>query len=154
MLFDYLERFIVCLSPIIIAWFGYRANKNEKQTKKYLEAQKQTEEANKKVKEMEKADMDRHFSNIDSSISSISAQLRTMEDSIHEIKDLKTRIDNVIELSNINFEFCTSLSSVISSIGRSLANVDGIDEDRLNNVIEKNESIETELVKRVHKIIL
>ena len=34
----FLEIFQVimtCISPIIIAWFGYSANKNEKQTKKY-----------------------------------------------------------------------------------------------------------------------
>ena len=152
----FLEVFQVimtCISPIIIAWFGYSANKNEKQTKKYMEAQEQLKQANDKLKNKEKEELQEHFDKLDNSITTLTQQVKKLEKSISKISEIDKRIEGLVEMSNVNFEFCNSLSAVISSIGNALDSSDVIDSGTLQSDIAAHKVKAEALVNRAVKIV-
>lgn len=151
--FDYLERIIVCLSPIVIAWFGLRASRNEKQTKKYISAQEELRQANEKLKAKEKEELQAHFDKIDTSISSLADQVSKLETAIGKISEIDKVMTNLVTMSNVNFEFCTSLSAVISSIGNALDSSDAIVSGSLQTDLAEHQKRERELVNKVCKIV-
>lgn len=153
MFFEYFERIVLCLSPIIIAWYGYQSSKSEKQTKKYIESQEELKKANEKLKQKEKEEMQEHFDKIDSSITSLSKQVESLNKSIGKISEIDKRIDNLVKMSNVNFEFCTSLSAVISSIGNALDSSDAIESGTLRDDLTAHQNRERDLMNRVHKIV-
>lgn len=144
---------MTCLSPIIIAWFGYSASKNEKQTKKYMQSQEELKQANAKLKEKEKEELKTHFDKIDKSINSLTKQVQNLEQSISKISEIDKRIDGLVEMSNVNFEFCNSLSAVISSIGNALDSSDVIDSGTLQTDLATHRKKAEELVNRAVKIV-
>lgn len=153
---SFLEIFqiiMTCISPIIIAWFGYSANKNEKQTKKYMESQEQLKQANNKLKDKEKKELQAHFTKLDNSIASLTNQVKNLETSISKISEIDKRIEGLVEMSNVNFEFCNSLSSVISSIGNALDSSDMIDSGTLQKDIAAHKIKAEDLVNRAVKIV-
>lgn len=149
----YFEIIMTFLSGIIIAWFGYQANKNEKQTKKYLESQEELKQTQQKLKDKENEELQKHFDKLDNSISSLSVQVENLEKSMSKISEIDKRIDNLVEMSTVNFEFCTSLSAVISSIGNALDSSEVIDSGTLQNDIAIHKKKEQELVNKAVKIV-
>ena len=144
---------MTCVSPVIIAWFGYSANKNEKQTKKYMESQEALKKANTALKEKEKEELQAHLDKIDNSINSLTKQVQNLEKSISSISEINKRIDGLVEMSNVNFEFCNSLSAVISSIGNALDSSDVIDSGTLQTDLATHKKKAEELVNRAVKIV-
>lgn len=144
---------MTCISPIIIAWFGYSASKNEKQTKKYMESQEQLKQANDKLKDKEKKELQEHFNKLDNSITSLKNQVNKLEASISKISEIDKRIEGLVEMSNVNFEFCNSLSAVISSIGNALDSSDVINSETLQNDIATHKAKAEALVNRAVKIV-
>lgn len=142
-----------CISPIIIAWFGYCASKNEKQTKKYIESQEELKKANNKLKDKENEELQKHFTSIENSIQSLADQVSKLEKSINTISEIDRRLDGLVEMSNINFEFCTSLSSVISSIGNALDSSNVIDSGTLQIDIAAHKAKADALVNQAVKIV-
>ncbi len=151
--FDYLERFVVCISPIIIAWFGYRANKNEKQTKKYMEAQEELKKANEELKNKESEELQHHLNKLDKSINDLTTKVNRLDSSISSIGEIDTRLNNLVEMSNANFEFCSSLSTVISSIGNALDSSDVIESGNLKHDLAEHQKTERALISKVCRII-
>ena len=151
--FDLIDRFIVCCSPIIIAWFGFKASKNEKQTKRYMAVQEELRLANEKLKEKEKEELQEHFDKIDSSISSLATQVQKLEKSMNKISEIDKVMTNLVTMSNVNFEFCTSLSAVISSIGNALDSSDAIVSGSLQTDLAEHQKRERALVQKVCKIV-
>ena len=132
---------------------GYHSSKNEKQTRKYLESQEELKKANAKIKAKEKEEMQEHFDKLDNSINSLKNQVKQLEASINKISAIDKRIDGLVEMSNVNFEFCNSLSSVISSIGNALDSSDIIDSGTLQKDINAHKKKAEELVNRAVKIV-
>ena len=151
--FDYLERIVVCISPIVIAWFGYRASKNEKQTKKYIETQEELKRANDTLKKKEKDELQAHLDKLDESIGTLTLEINGLKKSINGISEIDKRLNNLVEMSNVNFEFCTSLSTVISSIGNALDSTDVIESGNLRNDLSDHQKKEHELIAKVCKIV-
>lgn len=152
-IFDYIVKAITCCSPIIIAWFGFVSARNEKQTKKYIESQESLKKANDKLKEKEKEELQAHFAKLEKSIGSLTTQVSNLEKSVGKISEIDKTINNLVEMSNINFEFCQSLSAVISSIGNALDSSDAIESGTLRNDLSEHQKRERNLVSKVCKIV-
>jgi len=151
--FTYFERFVICMSPIIIAWYGAQAKKNNDQQKKYMKAQQELKDANDLLKVKEKKELQDHFTKLDNNIASLTTQVKNLEKSISKISEIDKRIDSLVEMSNINFEFCTSLSAVISSIGNALDSSDAIESGTLQTDLAAHKQQELALIGRMCKIV-
>ena len=145
------EVVVTSLSPIIVAWFGVSANKNAKQTKKYMESQEALKVANAKIKEREQQDLQDQLSSLDAAIKQLTQQVSSIEKSISVIPEIDKRLDNLVKMSAINFEFCTSLSSTVSAIGTELDSKTEIDAADLK--LERHKQKEEELINRAVKIV-
>jgi TolA-binding protein len=152
--FNYFQAIVACVTPIIVAWFAYKAAKSEKQTKKYMEMQKEVETLNNSIKAKEKEEMKSQFENINSSISKLSQKMNEIEKRMQNFSNLDKKLENIIEISNSNFEFCSSLSSVITSIGNALDASDIIPTDQLRNDLRTHQENERKIINRVCKIVM
>ena len=151
--FDYFVRFMTCISPIVVGWFGIQANRNSKKQAEYIQAQEDLKAANEELKVKEKKELEEHFKKIDGSITKLTKQVAKLETSIGKISEIDKRINNLVEMSNINFEFCTSLSAVISSIGNALDSSDAIESGTLQADLAEHKKHETALLNRMCKIV-
>lgn len=152
-IFGYLEKFLTCASPIIVAWFAYRANRSEKQTKKYLEAQEALKTANNTLKERDDKEVQRQFQEITDLTGTILKKFDDVDAQLKNISILDKKIENLIEISNLNFEFCTSLSVIISSIGSALDKSNNFKDSDLSADLKQHRIREQEIVNKVCKII-
>lgn len=152
-LFDYFERLMICFTPIAVAWFGLRASKNEKQTKKYMESQQQLKEANDKLAAKEKEDLQKKLDSIGSSVEAMQKQIDGLEGKIASISIMDQKIGQLVGLTNINHEFSLSLSQLVLAIGDSLDSSVGINSGSLKTEIERHKNTERELSARTGKIL-
>ena len=150
---DAFQIIMTAITPIIVGWFGYAAAKNEKQTKKYIEAQEELKKANAVIKSKEMDEMQKHFDKLDKSISKLTKQVEVLEKSIDKVSEIDRRIDGLVTMSNVNFEFCNSLSSVITSIGNALDSSDVIDSNTLQQDLTNHKKKAEELVNKAVKIV-
>lgn len=149
----YFEKIITCCSPIVIAWFGVVSARNEKQTKDYIEAQEKAKKANDALKAKEQEELQAHFDKLDKSIGALRLQVDNLEASIGKLSEMDKRLNNLVEMSSINFEFCQSLSAVISSIGNALDSSDAIESGTLKNDLGNHLQTERSLSARMCKIV-
>ncbi len=149
----YFEKIVTCCSPIVIAWFGIVAARNEKQTKNYIEAQEKVKKANDALKAKEKEELQAHFDKLDKSIGALRDQVNNLEASIGKISEMDKRLNNLVEMSSINFEFCQSLSTVISSIGNALDSSDAIESGTLKKDLGTHLQTERSLASKMCKIV-
>ena len=84
--------------------------------------------------------------------------LESLRGEVREIKEAQTNskverdIASLVTMSNINFEYCQSLSKVIGSIGEALSNVPTVDSGTIDSALEKHKDEEQALVRRIYKI--
>ena len=151
--FEHLKDLITCVSPIIIALFAYWSSRNEKQTKEYLEIQKKHQDLLDEEAKKDRKSIDDHFNKIDERLCNVNSQVTKLNKSIEEIEDLSKKINGLVSLSNINFEFCTSLSHMISAIGTSLDSSAVIDSVNLKSELSEFNKKQSEYSSRAVKII-
>jgi len=147
--FDMFEKTMAIITPLFIAFLGYRSTVSEKRTKQYMEAQKELGELNLKIKETEQKELLSHLSDIDNSIIDVQSKIGKMEKQINEISNIKKSIEKVLIMSKENSEFCISLSNIISSIGSSLDSNTNMDTKELHDEIKKHSEERLKYIKSI-----
>ena len=153
---SFLEIFqviITCISPIVVAWFGYRATRNEKATSKYIKLQEENKAIADKLKQKEKEELQAHFKTLEDSIGSMQTQITSMNDSIKKITEIDRMLSKLVKLSNLNFDFCNSLAGTISAIGSALDTSDSIRSYLLQSEMQRHQEKTQEIVNDVCKIL-
>ena len=150
--FAFFERIAICLSPIIVGYFSLVASRNEKNTKKFIESQAKLQAAEKKIADQEKEELDAKFKTITDAVATISDKVGKIETKLEHLANMKVQVDNLMELSNANFEFCTSLSMVIKSIGNALDASEVISSEGIKEALNVHTSREYKLISDVCKI--
>lgn len=149
--FSIIQNFITVLTPIIVAWFGYKQVKSQKQTKEYQELQAKYEEEKEKLRKKEADDQKALFEEFRQSLESLQNEVRGLKEAQANSK-VEKDIASLVTMSNINFEYCQSLSKVIGSIGEALTDVPTVDSDTINTALEKHKDEEQALVRKIYKI--
>ena len=153
---DFLEIFqvvITCISPIVVAWFGLRATKNEKATAKYIKLQEDNKAMADQLKEKEKEELQAHFTKLEASIGSLQDQITSMNNSIKRITEIDRMLSKLVKLSNLNFDFCNSLAGTISFIGNALEMSDSFRSEHLQDDMVRHQDKTQEIVNEVCKIL-
>lgn len=152
-MFDYFERLMICLSPLAVAWLGVQSSRNEKQTKKYMESQQQLKEANDKLEAKNREEIQRKLDSLGSTMESMKQQIEGLESKVASLTIMDQKIERLVEMSNVNHEFCLSLSQLVSAIGNALDSSTGINSGNLPVEMQRHQNLERQLATRTGKII-
>lgn len=144
---------ITCLSPIIVAYFGYITTKQQKQTKEFIDLQTRYNNQNAEIKKQEAEAQKKSIEDIQQSVKDLQIQLNSLE-SKFDIKKINDRLEDIIDISQVNFEYSQSLSSVICAIGDCVdRTVDSDTAKKFNEELKAHQAREREFTKRiVHKV--
>lgn len=150
---EVITAIITCVSPIIVAYFGYITTKQQKQTKEFIDLQTRYNEQNAAIKRQEAEAQKKSIEGIQKSVKDLQSQMRNLE-SKFDIKKINDRLDDIIEISQVNFEYSQSLSSVICAIGDCIdSSVDSDTAAKFKNELKAHQSREREFASRiVHKV--
>lgn len=146
---DGIIALITCLSPIIVAYFGYITTRQHKQTKEFIELQTKYNQQNENLKKQETEEQKKAIAEIKRSVDKLQDQINKMD-----IEHINTQLKNIIQISHINFEYSQSLSQVICAIGDCIEN-SYIDEDLTNKFqqeLSRHQKDEKEFASRILKI--
>lgn len=148
-----LEGILTCITPVILAIIGLRQTKANKKVDDYAKAQSEIEGMRKAMDERQKKDLEQHFEKIENSITKLQAQVDEMHVTIETLSKLDRQISSLIELSNVNFEFCQSLSTIVSGIADALDSTDAINSADLKEQLAEHRKTEQALAGRIVKIV-
>lgn len=148
-----LEGILTCITPVILAIIGLRQTKANKKVDDYAKAQSEIEGMRKAMDERQKEDLEQHFKKIESSIDRLQTQVDEMRSTVETLSKLDRQISSLIELSNVNFEFCQSLSTIVSGIADALDSTDAINSADLKEQLAEHRKTEQALAGRIVKIV-
>ena len=117
------------VSSIIVAFFGWKISVSEKESKRNQELR----EAAAKKDEQERVD----------------------EGLSDEMSSTKTRMESLIEASNLNIRYSRSMSAVINSIGSALTHSSSLSENGISEIhtaISKHQEEEAQILTQIFKI--
>ena len=146
---DGIIALITCLSPIIVAYFGYMTTRQQKQTKEFIELQTKYNQQNENLKKQEIEEQKKAIAEIKSSVDKLQDQINKMD-----IEHINTQLGNIIQLSHINFEYSQSLSQVICAIGDCIENahIEEAPTARFQQELARHQKDEREFASRILKI--
>lgn len=146
---------ITCLSPIIVAYFGYISTKQQKQTKEFIDLQTKFNTMNEQNKKKEAEEQKKAIEGIQKSIGELQTQINTLKKSVDNLDGINTQLKDIMEISHINFEYSQSLSQVICAIGDCIdsASVDNDSANKFQSELDRHKNEEREYVNRILKIV-
>lgn len=140
------------VSSIIVAFFGWKISVSEKESKRNQELR----EAAAKKDEQERVDKENAVA---SKLSSIESSLQKLTDTVEGLSDemssTKTRMESLIEASNLNIRYSRSMSAVINSIGSALTHSSSLSEDGISEIhtaVSKHQDEEAQILTQIFKI--
>lgn len=154
MAFEIISSLITCISPIIVAYFGYIATKQQKQTKEFIDLQTKYNAQNETIKKQEAEAQKKLVTEIQDSVNKLREQVKTLEDKF-DIQRINDRLEDIIDISQVNFEYSQSLSSVICAIGDCVDNSvsDPTVANKFKNELNAHQAREREFTNRIlHKV--
>lgn len=150
--FSILERLIACLSPIFIAWCGWKITTSERKSKEYRELKEKYEIETEEKRQLER----RAHAEL---LKETAEKVETLSDEIAELRRgsdhsaIEKNLQALMSLSNTNFQYCRSLSRVVSSIGKALVSTGTLeDPTEVQLAIRQHEEDEQKLTDAIFKI--
>ena len=141
------------LTPIIVALIGLQGIRAEKETKKLVDAQKELNDAKDELKRKDEAEKNQQFTKLDQSIQALAVKVEQMDKTVEGLTKLDSQLKNLMTLSTATYEFTSSLSSVVQSIGNALENSDSINSGSLKEDLANHKKMEASIRSQVVKIL-
>lgn len=110
------ERLVMCLSPIICAWMSYRSSVSQKKTKEFMDLQAKYNEQTEQIRKSEAEAQKKAIADMHTDIDNLRTQVKELSDSL-SIASISERLQDLIQISKINFDYSTSMSQLISAVG-------------------------------------
>ena len=144
---------ITCLSPIIVAYFGYITTKQQKQTKEFIDLQTKFNSVNEENKRKEAEEQKKLIESIQKSVSDLQRQVGDMKNEMN-IDNINKQLENIIEISHVNFEYSQSLSQVICAIGDCIDSSTVSEESAkaFKTQLDEHQKNEREFTNRIFKV--
>lgn len=148
-----ITAFITCLSPIIVAYFGYITTRQQKQTKEFIELQTKYNQQNEQMKKQEMEEQQKAIKEIQASVAKLQEQFVALDKRMN-IDEINDRLNNILELSHINYEYSQSLSQVICAIGDCIESTHANDPhtNRVSREMERHQEEEKRISARIFKV--
>lgn len=148
-----LEGIIACITPIILAFIGLRQTKANKKVEEYTKLSKELAEMRDQEEQRQKKELDAHFKKIEDSFEDLKRDFSTISEQVEKLSKLDRQLSSLIELSQVNFEFCQSLSTIVSGIADALDSTDVINSADLKAQLAEHHKTEQALAGRILKIV-
>ncbi len=150
---DVLVKIIGCLSPIICAWIAYNSSVTTKKTKEYMELQAKYNKELEEKKDRETEEQRKAMDQMKKDIESLSQQVDNLAKSF-SMEDIHTKLEHLTTMSQLNFEYSQSLSSVICSIGDCIERADLNGTDEISKEMSEHRAREKEFANRLAKTVV
>lgn len=146
---------ITCLTPIFVAWGGWKVSLSQKESKRYHDLlDKYNKERDESEREKEKARIERE-KEMDAKITKLETMVTDLTNN-HESSDLEERVEKLYSMTTINHEYIQSVSNVMTAIGEGLVMSGTLKpetEKSIHDTIEKHRATEQELNQKIYKTI-
>ena len=133
-----IEKVLVAVTPIIVAYLTYRTNKKSKEDKEYRELREKYEEeirVNQEKKRQERdEELDKKFSGLKENLNKVQTELKEFD-----TKAITKQLDDLVEISEINLEYSQSLSKVVVTIGEAIRDSDIIESCDISDAIREHQ---------------
>lgn len=140
-----IERIFAIFSPIFIAWCGWKISVTDRQNKAYRELRQQYDESMEKQRKKEQQEQANAIASTAKKVDELTAEVTEIR-RIQENQNIAEDIHELTKLVNINFEYCQSLSDVVSTMGQTSNNKD------VQEAVAQHKKTEHDLVSRIYKI--
>ncbi len=148
-----LERIITCITPVILAVIGLRQTRANKKVEEFTRVSKELAEMRDKEDQRQKKELDEHFKKIEGSFDEFKKEFSGLSEKVESLSKLDRQLRGLIELSQVNFEFCQSLSTIVSGIADALDSTDQINSEGLKTQLADHHKTEQALAGRILKIV-
>lgn len=146
---------ITCLTPIFVAWGGWKVSLSQKESKRYhelLDKYNKERDDNEKAKEAAREEREQAM---DEKITKLEKMVADLANST-ESSDLEERVEKLYSLTTINHDYIQSVSNVMISIGEGLVLSGALKpetESSVHEAIDKHRATEKELQQKIYKIV-
>lgn len=148
-----LEGIITCVTPVILAIIGLRQTRANKKVEEYTKLNQELAEMRDKEEQRQKKELDEHFKKIEGSFDDFKQEFSSLSEKVEKLSKLDRQLSSLIELSQVNFEFCQSLSTIVSGIADALDSTDAINSEGLKSQLAEHHKTEQALAGRILKIV-
>lgn len=147
-----IEKVLVAVTPIIVAYLTYRTNKKSKEDKEYRELREKYEEeirVNQEKKRQERdEELDKKFSGLKEDLNKVQTELKEFD-----TKAITKQLDDLVEISEINLEYSQSLSKVVVTIGEAIRDSDIIESCDISDAIREHQDNERKITNKLYKVL-
>lgn len=150
-LFEIFEKIVMVLSPIIVAFFGWRSAVTSKQTREFIELEKKYKESEKERAEQEAKLQQEKITAISKQVESLQSTVQELSDSL-DLKPVYNQLDKITEISQVNYDYSLSLSQVICAIGKCIESNNLGSSDAVTKALEEHTKCEKAISQRMCKI--
>lgn len=150
---DNLIKIITCLSPIVCAWIAYNSSVTTKKTKEYMELQAKYNQELEEKKEREAEQQRQAMARMQKDIAALSDKVDNLAKEF-SMEDIHNKLEHLTTMSQLNFEYSQSLSSVICSIGDCLEHADIRGTEEIGKEMDEHRKREKEFANRLAKTVM
>lgn len=150
---DTLIKIITCISPILCAIIAWNSTTTTKKTKEYMELQSKYNKELEEKKARESKEQRDAMARMQQDIANVSKKVDELAQAF-SMEDLHDKLEHLTAMSQLNFEYSQSLSSVICSIGDCIERADMAKSDDISKEMAEHRKRESEFAKRLTKIVI
>ena len=151
-LIGYIEVLLTALSPIIAAFFAYKTAVTEKETKKYVELREKYEKEMQSKREAAEAAQSKAIADMQADVKQLRKEMADWQKTIN-MNDVDSKLDCLLKVSKLNFDYSQSLSSVIAAIGDVVEKAEVGDVDTIREEIKRHKKEEMSIHSSLIKLI-
>jgi len=153
--FDYFERAIICITPIIVAWFSWRSAVTQKKTKELVELQAKYNAKEKEIQKNEKDEQKQNIAKLSEDMCKVKEQIDQLSQTLN-LEELHKQLSKISAISKINYDYSQSLSQVICAIGKCIEVTDpeGKSAQEVASVLAAHQQKEMAINKDLYNIAL
>lgn len=150
--FTYLERLLLCLSPIICAWMAWKSSVSQKKTKEFMELQAKY---NQKIEDDKRKEIVSHQDSINDLNAKIEKLSKQVTDLANQSGNQKVvdKLNDILKISRMQFDYSTSMSQVICAIGDCIENSNVGDISAMKKELDRHQKFERTMTSELLKLV-
>lgn len=145
---DNFSQILTIVTPLIIAWYGWKVQTSQKESDRYKKAREQIEALERKERERITQEQNQAIENLTKKMESIEVAVDKLD-----MDPIVEKINAVTNLINATFSYSQSLSKVVTCLGDAIEGASTIETTgRIHTAIEDHRHTEQEIISELCKV--
>ena len=143
------------ITPIAVAVLGYLQNKKLKNDAAYRKLREEKEQLEQQQKKEVDERNNKKLNTLETSIFKLTNDVKDLKEDV-DIQRIEQQLTQLHTLSEFNFEYIQSLSSIVLVMGETISSSDMLDNEsktRLQHEVDAHKKKEIEMASDLHKLI-